>query len=202
MPAMKLVINGEAKDVAAVTLADLVAQLGMKPDRVAVELNREIVPRDRWTNTTLKDGDKLEIVHFVGGGAIPSADEVRRFATRYAGAWSSQDPRSVAEFFSPTAALQINNEAPCVGRHAIADAAQGFMTAFPDLVVTMDDIAVQQEHVVFRWTLTGTNSGPGGTGNRVRISGFEEWTIAPDGLVADSKGHYDQAEYERQLKSR
>ena len=40
----------------------------MKPDRVAVELNREIVPRDRWSETLLKDGDRLEIVHFVGGG--------------------------------------------------------------------------------------------------------------------------------------
>ena len=40
----------------------------MKSDRVAVELNREIVPRDRWSQTHLKDGDRLEIVHFVGGG--------------------------------------------------------------------------------------------------------------------------------------
>jgi thiamine biosynthesis protein ThiS len=65
---MKLTINGEEKDVAAANLGELVAQLGMKPDRVAVELNREIVARDRWPSTPLRDGDKLEIVHFVGGG--------------------------------------------------------------------------------------------------------------------------------------
>ncbi len=65
---MKLIINGEEKSIAAATVAELVAQLGMKPDRVAVELNREIVARDRWTSAALKDGDKLEIVHFVGGG--------------------------------------------------------------------------------------------------------------------------------------
>jgi hypothetical protein len=53
--------------------------------------------------------------------------------------------------------------------------------------------------VEFRWTFTGTNSGPGGNGKPVRISGFEEWTFGEDGLVAESKGHYDQAEYERQL---
>ena len=65
---MKLTINGEEKDVAAANVAELVAQLGMKPDRVAIELNREIVPRDGWRATALRDGDKLEIVHFVGGG--------------------------------------------------------------------------------------------------------------------------------------
>jgi thiamine biosynthesis protein ThiS len=66
---MRLKINGDEKEVAAVsTLADLVASLAMKADRVAVELNREIVPRSNWEATALKDGDELEIVHFVGGG--------------------------------------------------------------------------------------------------------------------------------------
>ena len=74
---MKLVINGEERDFtaptegASFTLASLVESLGMKPDRVAVELNRDIVPRDRWPATTLNDGDRLEVVHFVGGGALP-----------------------------------------------------------------------------------------------------------------------------------
>lgn len=66
---MKLTINGEAKDSAATTLAALIESLGMKPDRVAIELNREIVPRGQWAETKLADGDRLEIVHFVGGGA-------------------------------------------------------------------------------------------------------------------------------------
>ena len=62
-------MNGEQKLVDGVrTLAQLVEQLGMKGDRVAVELNREIVPRDRWAETELHEGDRLEIVHFVGGG--------------------------------------------------------------------------------------------------------------------------------------
>jgi len=66
---MTLTINGEAREFTLVlTLSDLVAQLGMKPDRLAVELNRELVRRDRWATTQLADGDKLEIVHFVGGG--------------------------------------------------------------------------------------------------------------------------------------
>ena len=55
------------------TLSALISELGMKPDRVAVELNREIVPREQWTQTVLQDGDRLEIVHFVGGGWEPTA---------------------------------------------------------------------------------------------------------------------------------
>jgi len=71
---MKLQINGEetifpeTPSPGAFTLAALVESLEMKPDRVAVELNRDIVSRDRWSETLLKDGDRLEIVHFVGGG--------------------------------------------------------------------------------------------------------------------------------------
>ena len=68
---MKLQINGEEREFesrAVFTLSALVERLGMKTDRVAVELNREIVPRDRWSETQLKEADRLEIVHFVGGG--------------------------------------------------------------------------------------------------------------------------------------
>ncbi len=66
---MHLFINGEEQEFAnTLSLAELVEQLGMKGDRVAVELKREIVPRAQWAGTQLKDGDRLEIVHFVGGG--------------------------------------------------------------------------------------------------------------------------------------
>lgn len=74
---MKLHINGEERDFSSspanFTLAALVEMLGMKSDRVAVELNRDIVPRDRWGETRLNEGDWLEVVHFVGGGAAPAA---------------------------------------------------------------------------------------------------------------------------------
>jgi sulfur carrier protein len=74
---VKLHINGEARTFAEpappaeFTLAFLVESLNMKSDRVAVELNREIASRERWPQTILKDGDHLEIVHFVGGGSRP-----------------------------------------------------------------------------------------------------------------------------------
>ena len=71
---MKLVINGNDHSAEApMTLRVLIEQLGMKADRVAVELNRKIVPRDRWVETLLADGDRLEIVHFVGGGSLPQS---------------------------------------------------------------------------------------------------------------------------------
>lgn len=70
---MNLVINGQPRDFTApLTLAALLQHLGMKSDRVAIELNRSIVARDRWTETGLADGDRLEIVHFVGGGKTSS----------------------------------------------------------------------------------------------------------------------------------
>jgi thiamine biosynthesis protein ThiS len=66
---MKLQINGEVRDFSSpLSLGSLVEQLGMKQDRVAVELNRNIVPREQWPETPLGEGDRLEIVHFVGGG--------------------------------------------------------------------------------------------------------------------------------------
>ena len=65
---MTLTINGEARDFAAANVAELIEQLGMKQDRVAVELNRNIIPRERWAETPLSAGDRLVIVHFVGVG--------------------------------------------------------------------------------------------------------------------------------------
>jgi thiamine biosynthesis protein ThiS len=68
---MKLHINGEAREFdGSLSLAALIEHLGMKQDRVAVERNRDIVPREQWDATNLAEDDQLEIVHFVGGGAL------------------------------------------------------------------------------------------------------------------------------------
>jgi thiamine biosynthesis protein ThiS len=68
--AMRLFVNGEEKMCPeSSTMAQFIEQMGMKGDRVAVELNREIVPRSQWAETQLREGDRLEIVHFVGGGS-------------------------------------------------------------------------------------------------------------------------------------
>jgi predicted ester cyclase len=128
-----------------------------------------------------------------------NAQELNAFGASYATAWSSQNAASVAAFFGETASLQINTGAPSVGRTAITAAAQSFMTAFPDMIVSMDELTASESSTVFRWTLVGTNTGPSGTGQRVQISGYEEWKFGEDGLVAESKGHFDEADYQRQL---
>lgn len=120
------------------------------------------------------------------------------FAARYAQAWCSQRPESVASFFAEGGSLRVNEAAPAVGRAAITDVVRGFMTAFPDMAVTMDALLRQPHAVAFHWAFTGTNTGPGGTGKRVRMRGYEAWQIDADGLIAASKGHFDAAEYERQ----
>jgi predicted ester cyclase len=127
-------------------------------------------------------------------------DELRRFAVRYTAAWCSQDAASVASCYSGNGSLTVNDEAPAVERRAITEVARGFMTAFPDLLVRMDGLEARGERFIYRWTLTGTNTGPGGTGKQVHISGFEEWRIGADGLIAESRGHFDAAEYRRQLE--
>jgi predicted ester cyclase len=126
--------------------------------------------------------------------------ELDDFASRYAKAWCSQNPENVAAFFAEGGSISINNGSPAVGRAAIAEEAGGFMRTFPDMIVTMDKVVHDEEGTKFHWTLTGTNTRPGGTGKRVRIGGYELWKIDNDGLIAESKGHFDSAEYERQLK--
>jgi uncharacterized protein (TIGR02246 family) len=125
---------------------------------------------------------------------------LRDFAARYTAAWCNQDPTRVAAFFSPDASLTVNNGTPAVGRSEITELARSFMNTFPDLKVVMDDLLVHANEVEYRWTLTGTNAAPGGTGHRVRVSGYERWQMAPDGLIASSRGHFDADEYRRQLE--
>jgi predicted ester cyclase len=127
------------------------------------------------------------------------AGRLRAFGESYTAAWCSQNAGRVAAFFSTRGSLTINGGAPAVGRGPIEEVVQGFMEAFPDLVLTMDEVRVEGERIIYRWTFAGTNTGPTGTGRRVRFSGFEEWAIGSDGFIAHSSGHFDEADYQRQL---
>ena len=127
-------------------------------------------------------------------------DELNDFATRYTAAWCSQNAASVASFFAEDGSLKINSSDPSIGRDAITIAAQGFMTAFPDMVVEMNELTATGDNVIYHWTLIGTNTGSGGTGNPVRINGYEQWTIGADNLIAESSGNFDEVEYQRQLQ--
>src|SRR5580704_11263988 len=101
----------------------------------------------------------------------PGLLELRDFGARYTAAWCSRNAQSVAAFFSEDGWLRVNDDPPAVGRTAVTQVAQSFMTAFPDLRVVMDDVLVRGDEAEYHWTLTGTNTWPGGTGHKVRISG-------------------------------
>jgi predicted ester cyclase len=129
-----------------------------------------------------------------------TGDNLTELAQHYAEAWCRQDPERVAAFFAKNASLKVNDDTPAIGRATITEIVRGFMHDFPDMIVTFDKLEPRGEATAFHWTLIGTNTGPSGTGNRVRISGYELWKIDNDGLISESKGHFDSGEYQRQLK--
>jgi nuclear transport factor 2 (NTF2) superfamily protein len=118
--------------------------------------------------------------------------DVHALARSYTEAWCSHDPARVAAHYAAGGTIAINGGGPA----PIEEVAAGFIAAFPDIEVVMDDLVVGDGVVEYRWTFTGTSSE---TGNAVRISGREEWALGDDGLIASSIGRYDQAEYDRQL---
>jgi len=130
----------------------------------------------------------------------PALIELRDFAARYTAAWCSQNPAMVAAFFSEEGSLKVNDGPPAVGRDAIKHVALSFMSAFPDLQVVMEDLQVRGNAVEYHWILTGTNSGPGGTCQKVRIRGSEIWRLGGDGLISSSLGNLDATEYCRRLE--
>ena len=125
-------------------------------------------------------------------------EELADFGRRYAEAWCSGDPEKVAAFYAKDASISVNGGPPTT----IAEVARGFFRDFPDTGVTFDKLTNTPDGPEFHWTFTGTNTGPGGTGNKVRISGYEVWKIDGDGLISESSGHFDAADYERQLKDK
>ena len=122
--------------------------------------------------------------------------KINDFAQRYTAAWCSQNPASVASFFSPSGSLTVNGGPPALGRDAITEVARSFMSTFPDLRVTMADLHMVNGRLQYHWRLTGTHAV---NGNPVCISGFEVWELGSDCLIASSEGHFDSADYERQL---
>jgi nuclear transport factor 2 (NTF2) superfamily protein len=125
-----------------------------------------------------------------------SNPELEKFAERYAKAWCSRNPDNVVAFYSKNATISVN-DGPAT---SIAEVARGFMRDFPEMIVTFDKLEDGRPSscdAVFHWTLTGTHAG---SGNYVRISGYELWKIDNDGLIANSLGQFDAADYERQLK--
>jgi predicted ester cyclase len=119
--------------------------------------------------------------------------QIEQLARTYTEAWCRRDPARVAGHYVQGGMITTNG-----GDAAqIAEVAEAFIAAFPDMEVFMDDLVLREDGIIeYRWTFTGTSAE---TGKSVRVPGVE-WTIAPDGLIAESRGHYDQAEYDRQVQ--
>ncbi len=87
--------------------------------------------------------------------------ELTEFATRYATAWSSQDPVTFAAFYAKNGSLTVNDGVPSVGRDAVEGTARAFMTGFPDMVVRSVEVRQEGGHFVFHWHWTGNEHWPG-----------------------------------------
>jgi hypothetical protein len=120
-------------------------------------------------------------------------EQLAAFGRSYTEAWCSGESARVAEHYASDGTVAINGGAPT----RILDVAESFMAAFPAMELLMDDLVIRDDGTVeYRWTLIGDHSE---TGNHVHISGFEEWTLGSDGLVASSLGTFDAGEYDRQV---
>jgi len=152
----------------------------------------------------MKDGESWKFLSLsYSATPIPEEEKVfdlNIFGKSYAQAWCSQKPEFVSLFFAEDGSLSINDGKPAVGRNEISKVAESFITAFPDIVVSMDSLVQNTNGIEFHWTFTGTNTGPNGAGKKVRINGVELWQLDNSGLIKESKGSFDTVEYERQVK--
>lgn len=124
---------------------------------------------------------------------------VSSLAAHYTEAWNSQDSTEIVAHYAPSGSLMLNGAEPVVGHAALAALFETYFVALPDGKITNDLVRGANGKAIYCWTHVGTNTGPGGTGNRVRFSGWEAWTFDAQGLASLSIGTYDAAEYERQL---
>lgn len=164
------------------------------------------IPRNREINhlTLIKENKGWKLLS-IAWTVERLTDEQRKFdldlfAHSYAQAWGSKRPEFVAMFFEEDGVLQVNDGDPAIGRDAIANVAKGFMTDLPDMIVRFDSLVPKTNGTEFHWTLIATNTGPGGTGNKVKVSGYELWQIDEDGLINNSLGNFPTEEYNRQLE--
>jgi len=153
--------------------------------------------------TLMKDGYAWKFLSLsYSATPIPEEEKVfdsQIFGRSYAQAWCSKRPDFVSLFFADDGSFTVNDSQPANGRTEISKVAESFMTAFPNIIVSMDSLVTTPKGTEFHWTFTGTNTGPNGTGKKVKIHGVEIWQIE-NGLIKESKGSFDTEEYERQVK--
>ena len=122
-------------------------------------------------------------------------DKAKDIAHAYTAAWNSGSPEAVADFYAPDGQIVINHGKPWEGRSGVARMAASFFTDVPDLALVCDEVRCAGDHVVYLWTFTGTHSG---TGNPLRVVGWEEWDFDAELKVKASRGWFDADDYTRQ----
>ena len=122
---------------------------------------------------------------------------IGEFARAYAGAWSAKSPEAVAAFFSADGTISINRGDVLKGRAAIAQMAAAFYADLPDMIVRSDGVRLAGSHAILLWTFEGHHAQ---TGNRVQVSGWEEWEFDSTPSIRSSLGWYDAADYARQIE--
>ena len=125
-------------------------------------------------------------------------DRMKQVADAYTAAWNSGSADAVAEFYVPDGRIVINRGKAWEGRTGVAQMAAGFFADVPDLNLVCDGLRIAGDHVAYLWTFTGTHAG---TGNPLRIVGWEEWDVDVELKVMSSRGWYDAVDYGRQTAS-
>lgn len=110
--------------------------------------------------------------------------------------WTSRKPEAVANHYAAQTNMGMNGGDPMISRSEISEMAAGFMADFPDLVVSLDNVLVADQHMVYAWNFEGHH---GETGNHVKFSGWEEWDLDSDLKVTKSLGWYAAANYDQQV---
>lgn len=117
-------------------------------------------------------------------------------AHAYTAAWNTGAPEAVAEFFASDGAIVINAAEPWIGRTRVAEMALGFFSDVPDLRLVCDEVRCAGRHVVYLWTFTGTHAV---SGNRLRVSGWEEWDVDSNFKIVSSRGWFDAHDFAQQI---
>ena len=128
-----------------------------------------------------------------------SPSELKEFAQKYGAAWSSNDPGQVLALHSESSRLSVNDAKPAVGKPEIRKIVKAFMEGFPDLYIQVNDVVTEERGIVFYCNAIATNSGPGGTGNKINIEIHEIWTFDENGKFTEVKAYDDPEDFERQL---
>ncbi len=127
---------------------------------------------------------------------VPNVDTARKIADAHCTAWTSLSPDVVAQRYSTSTSFAMNCGQPMTTREEIAEMAGGFMSEFPDLVLTCDNVLVADHHMVYAWTFAGHHHE---TKKLIRFSGWEEWDLDDNLEVVKSLGWYDVEDYNRQV---